>query len=85
MSYDAQADKTEHQLSLIRDVCHVSREEPIRGDLRFLVVLDTDDEDVREMVVQLVDDYARDHVADVSVDVEILDVTTAEQRFGARV
>lgn len=84
MSFETYADKTGHQLGLIRGVRHASWESSAPGELRFLVVLDEMDFDVREMVIHHVDEFARDYVEEVGVELCIMDVSSADHELAAR-
>lgn len=85
MSYESYADKAGHQLGLIRGVRHASWEEPRPREIRFLVVLDQQDDDVRDMVIQFVDDFAREYVHDVGVEVCVMDAASAEHELSTKV
>jgi len=45
------------------------------------VVLDSDDLDVRATVIELIDDFHRKHVREISLDFDIVDAEHADSLF----
>lgn len=70
MTYD-DLYKLEHNLQMISGVQRVEAARPVPGELRLLVVLHEFDWDVRRLIVDLVDDFARDHLHEVTATVDI--------------
>lgn len=75
--------KLDHQLRMINGVADVSSDFPGPHELHLIVTLMDYDWDVRQMVVELVDDFARDHVQDVTVLVDVVDAADASLPLSA--
>ena len=69
--------KLDHQLQMISGVADVSTEVPAPHEIRLVVALADYDWDVRQLVVELVDDFAREHVHEVTVLLDVVDATEA--------
>ncbi len=79
VSYGDYADKLEHELGLLDGVREVRLEGPFGGELRVLVILDESaDWNARQNVVGRVDQFARQFVRQVGVDLQIMDPVSAE-------
>lgn len=70
--------KLDHQLRMISGVADVSTATPAPHEIRLVVVLRDFDWDVRQMVVELVDDFAREHVREVTVLLEVVDAADVQ-------
>ncbi len=78
VSWGDYAVKLEHELRLIDGVREVRLEGPFGGELRVLVVLDEPaDWNARQYVVGQVDQFARQFVHEVGVELQILDPVSA--------
>ena len=75
--------KLDHQLRLITGVAEVVTETQRPHELHLLVVLAEYDWDVRQLVVELVDDFAREHVAEVTVLLDVVDAAKAQLPLSA--
>lgn len=75
--------KLDHQLRMINGVADVATDFPNPHELHLIVALFDYDWDVRQLAIELVDDFAREHVQDVTVLVEVVDAAGASLPLSA--
>jgi len=67
--------KLDHELTALDGVHSVRIRQIVEREVRVEVSLDPFDWDVRDRLIELVDNFARNHVAEVSIVLEVLDAT----------
>jgi hypothetical protein len=81
MTYNEDAHRLEDVISEIPGVRYVALQSCGPGQLAVGVVLETYDYDVRSRIIEVIDDFHRAHVQDLSVDLDIVDVEHAAHLF----
>lgn len=81
MSYRDDAHRLELDLGQMPGVRYAALRWSTPGMLEVGVVLDRNDLDVRAQVIEMIDDFHREHVHELSVDFDIVDAEHAEHLF----
>lgn len=79
MAYQEDARSLEQRLTETSGVRYAALQWPAPGHLEVGVVLESYDLDVRARVIELIDDFHREHVHEVNVDFDIVDVEHGSQ------
>lgn len=75
--------KLEHELRMLPGVTDVHQTRPVPRELHVLVTLWEFDWDVRQQVIDIVDDFARTYVEEISVLVDVVDRTDLADALSA--
>jgi len=81
VTYREDAHTLERDLGAVPGVRYAALRWPAPGQVEVGVVLDSDDLDVRATVIELIDDFHRKHVREISLDFDIVDAEHADSLF----